>query len=166
MFALGQCKFLTGSIEEAIPLVESAIRLSPRDPALVNWYIWIGRVHMLQSRTDEAILWLEKALSINPGFETVHVSLAAAYGLKGDTDRAGAELAKPRRLNCDNRYSSIARLRAARFWGYQRFVRCTRPPTSPVSAKRGCRRSAKPVPSVVTTGANALKADAVQSQQG
>jgi len=117
MFALGQCKFLTGSIEEAIPLVESAIRLSPRDPALVNWYIWIGRVHMLQSRTDEAILWLEKALSINPGFETVHVSLAAAYGLKGDTERAGAELAETRRLNCDNRYSSIARLRAARFWG-------------------------------------------------
>jgi TolB-like protein/Flp pilus assembly protein TadD len=117
MFALGQCKFLTGSIEEAVPLVERAIRLSPRDPALVNWYIWIGRVHMLQSHTDEAIVWLERARSINPGFETVHASLAAAYGLKGEIARAAAELAETRRLNVDGRYSSIARLRAARFWG-------------------------------------------------
>ena len=117
MFALGQCKFLTGSIEEAVPLVERAIRLSPCDPALVNWYIWIGRVHMLQSHTDEAIVWLEKARSINPGFETVHASLAAAYGLKGEIARAAAELAETRRLNVDGRYSSIARLRAARFWG-------------------------------------------------
>jgi adenylate cyclase len=29
---LGLCKFFTGSIEEAIPLLEQAIRLSPRDP--------------------------------------------------------------------------------------------------------------------------------------
>jgi tetratricopeptide (TPR) repeat protein len=117
MFALGQCKFLTGSIEEAVPLVERAIRLSPCDPALVNWYIWIGRVNMLQSHTDEAIVWLEKARSINPGFETVHASLAAAYGLKGETEQAAAELAETRRLNVDGRYSTIARLRAARFWG-------------------------------------------------
>ena len=33
-FALGQCKLYTGSIEETIPLVERAIRLSPRDPSL------------------------------------------------------------------------------------------------------------------------------------
>jgi TolB-like protein len=30
--SLGHCKLLTGSIEEAIPLMEQAIRLSPRDP--------------------------------------------------------------------------------------------------------------------------------------
>jgi TolB-like protein len=33
-FALGQCKLYTGSIEETIPLVKQAIRLSPRDPSL------------------------------------------------------------------------------------------------------------------------------------
>ena len=65
--ALGQCKFLTGSIEEAIPLMEQAIRLSPRDPRIGIWYCRIGIVHLLQSRTDEAILWLEKARSANPG---------------------------------------------------------------------------------------------------
>jgi tetratricopeptide (TPR) repeat protein len=32
-FALGQCKLYTGSIEEAIPLIERAIRLSPASPS-------------------------------------------------------------------------------------------------------------------------------------
>jgi TolB-like protein/class 3 adenylate cyclase len=31
LFCLGQCKLITGSIEETIPLVERAIQLSPRD---------------------------------------------------------------------------------------------------------------------------------------
>ena len=53
--ALGQCKLFAGAIEETIPLVEQAIRLSPRDPQLGMWYNQIGCVHLLQSRTDEAI---------------------------------------------------------------------------------------------------------------
>ena len=47
-FALGQCKLHTGSIEETIPLVERAIRLSPRDPELGVWYQQIGNAHLLQ----------------------------------------------------------------------------------------------------------------------
>jgi TolB-like protein len=40
--ALGYCKFVTGSIEEAIPAQERAIRLSPRDPEFWLYYYWIG----------------------------------------------------------------------------------------------------------------------------
>jgi TolB-like protein len=47
---LGRCKLFTGSIEETIPLVEKAIRLSPRDGQIANWYWRIGVVHLLQSR--------------------------------------------------------------------------------------------------------------------
>jgi tetratricopeptide (TPR) repeat protein len=47
---LGQCKFFTGAIDETIPLEEQAIRLSPRDPQIGNWYELIGRVHLLRSR--------------------------------------------------------------------------------------------------------------------
>ena len=43
--------------------------------------------------------------------------LAAAYALRGETDRAAAELAEARRLSGDNRYSSLARLRAVGYWG-------------------------------------------------
>ena len=115
--ALGWCKFLTGSIEEVIPLVEKAIRLSPRDPAINNWYQWIGVVHLLQSHTDEAIVWLEKARNANPAHPLIRANLASAYGLKGETERAAAELAEARRLISDGRFSSIARLKAAQYFG-------------------------------------------------
>jgi tetratricopeptide (TPR) repeat protein len=62
--ALGNCKLFAGSIEETIPLVQQAIRLSPRDPDLALWYQQIGFVHLLQSRTDEAITWLEPRFTI------------------------------------------------------------------------------------------------------
>jgi TolB-like protein/class 3 adenylate cyclase len=112
-FALGQCKLFTGSIEETIPLTERAIRLSPRDPQLGVWYSQIARVHMLQSRTDEAIIWLEKARNHTPAHSGIRAELASAYALKGDTDRASAELAEARRLSADDRYTSIARLNAS-----------------------------------------------------
>src|SRR5262249_44439675 len=57
--SLGWCKFLTGSIEELIPLHEQCIRLSPRDNLVRFWYFRIGLVHLLQSQTDEAITWFE-----------------------------------------------------------------------------------------------------------
>jgi tetratricopeptide (TPR) repeat protein len=112
LHALGHCKPFTGSIEETIPLEEQAILLSPRDPQLTQWYLQIGVVHLLQSRTDEAIIWLEKACNANPGLPHTRAWLASAYALKDDTERAAAQLAEARRLNSDGRYSSIARLKA------------------------------------------------------
>jgi hypothetical protein len=41
-------------------LQEQAIRLRPRDPLIGNMYGRIGRVHLLQSHIDEAIVWSEK----------------------------------------------------------------------------------------------------------
>jgi adenylate cyclase len=115
---LGQCKFYTGSLEEVIPLVEQAIRLSPRDPILSIWYARIGQVHLLQSRTDEAIFWLEKARSANPAHPGVRSDLAAAYGIKGESERAAAELTEARRLNGEpDRFSSIAHMRAVGYFG-------------------------------------------------
>ena len=110
LHALGQCKLFTGSIEEAIPLTEQAIRLNPRDPLIGYWYQQIGFVHLLQSRTDEAIIWLEKARNAIPAHSHIHAQLASAYALNGESERASAELAEARRLTPD-RFSSIAGLR-------------------------------------------------------
>jgi tetratricopeptide (TPR) repeat protein len=114
---LGQCKLFTGSIEETIPLVERAIRLSPRDGQIANWYWRIGVVHLLQSRLDEAIFWFEKARSANSGHPVSHIFLASAHSLKGEIERGAAELAEARRLSRDDRYLSVARVRADRNWG-------------------------------------------------
>src|SRR5215472_9340703 len=108
---LAVCKLTTGSIEEVIPLEEQAIRLSPLDPRIGHFYREIGFVHLLQSRIDEAILWLEKARSTTQELPWTHHLLASAYGLKGNTERAAAELTEARRLR-GGRYASIAQIKA------------------------------------------------------
>jgi len=98
--ALGQCKFLAGAIEEAIPAQEQAIRLSPRDPHLPNWYWRIGMVHLLKARVGDAIAWL-----------------ASAYALAGNSEDAATELVEARRLSGDNRYGSIVGFKRANALG-------------------------------------------------
>jgi adenylate cyclase len=110
---LSICKYLTGgSDQDAIALTEQAIRLSPRDPQMGWWYSWIGFVHLLQSRIDQSITWLEKARSLDPRAPPSHWFLAAAYGFNGERERARAELAEAKRLTGSDRYSSVASTRA------------------------------------------------------
>jgi len=110
--SIGRCKIWIGPIEEGIAAQEQAIRLSPRDPNIWNWYFRIGEGHLLQSRIDDAILWLERARNANPAPGFVRTYLAAAYALGGETERATTELAEARRLSSEGSYSSVARLRA------------------------------------------------------
>jgi TolB-like protein/DNA-binding winged helix-turn-helix (wHTH) protein len=111
--ALGFCKFLTGGSDaETMELEEQAIRLSPRDPSIAYRYYNIGAIHLFQSRTDEAILWLEKARRADAMNAGPRYFLASAYGLKGESDRAAAELAEAERLTRSDKYSTIARVKA------------------------------------------------------
>jgi tetratricopeptide (TPR) repeat protein len=112
LHALGQCKLITGSIEETIPLAEQAIHLSSRDPYLHLFYFDIGQVNLLHSHIDEATHWLGKARDANPEHPGSHLWLAAAHGLEGDTERAAAELAEARRLAVESPFSSIAKIKA------------------------------------------------------
>ena len=116
---LGWCRLYAGSLDEVIPLVEQAIRLSPRDPHIGTWYYLIGTAHLLQSRTDEAIVWFEKTRSALPALAFHHSRLAAAYALRGETERAAAELAEARRLDGGDLFSSIAHLKVypGAWWG-------------------------------------------------
>ena len=116
LLQLGVCKAMTGSLDGAIPLAEQAIRLSPHDPGLASVYWFIGSVHLVQSHTGDAVLWLEKARAANPKLAGVHAMLAAAYSLIGESEHAFAELAEARALIRDDRYSSIARLSRG-YWG-------------------------------------------------
>jgi adenylate cyclase len=108
---LGLCKFFSGAIEESVPAQELAIRLSPRDQHLANWYWRIGMVHLLQSRIAEAILWISRAQTANPMLPGPNAWLASAYALNGDLPRAAAALVTARRLSPDNRYDSITRFK-------------------------------------------------------
>jgi len=103
---VGWCKFLTGSIDEALPYFEHAIRLNPSGPGIAPWYGRMGVIQLLESHIDEAVESLEKASGENARLPFVHAYLAAAYALKGQTERAHAELAEAQKLS--SAYSSLA----------------------------------------------------------
>jgi len=107
---LGSCKLYSGLVDEVVPPVECAIRLSPRDRNLADFCWLIGAAHLLKARTDEAVRWLEKARSAYAGVHHIQAALAAGYALKGETERASVALSEARRLS--DRYSSIAGLKA------------------------------------------------------
>jgi adenylate cyclase len=113
---IGRCKIFIGPIDEAIPAQQQAIRLSPRDPEIGLWYFRIGQAHLLQSRLDEAILWFEKARSVEPGIPFVRAYLAAGNALRGNSEGATAELIAAQQLDLQGNFSSIARLK---FRNYQ-----------------------------------------------
>jgi len=110
---MGRCRMFIGPIEDGISAQLQALRLSPRDPNIGSWYFRIGQARLLQSRFEEAILWLEKARGALPKLATRRASLAAAYALHGDAEQAAGELIEAQRLNAN--YSSIARLKPALF---------------------------------------------------
>ena len=108
---LGRCKIFIGPIDEAIPPLQQAIRLSPRDPSIGFWYYGIGQAHLLQSHLEEAIVWFEKARSVEPGIPFIRANLAAAYALVDDAEKAAAELGEAQRLDGKGTFSSRARLK-------------------------------------------------------
>ena len=112
LLGLGWCRLYFGSIDEVIPLVDRGISLSPRDPLIGDFYYLTGTVHLLQSRIDEAIVWLERSCNALPGYPLGRSRLAAACALRGETERAAAELAEARRLTRGDLFSSIAHLKA------------------------------------------------------
>jgi TolB-like protein/Flp pilus assembly protein TadD len=114
---LGWCKLLTGSLEDAITLQERALHLSPRDPGNSGHCLGIGAVHLLQSRTDEAVLWFERARNTNPTLPHTRSYLAAAYALEGDAKAASAELDAARKLRGQEFHSSIARRKSLVYFG-------------------------------------------------
>ena len=112
---LAWCEFLTGKPEdEVISRQEQAIRLAPDDHFAADFYFRIGLAHLLRSQIAEAIDAFEKARNGHPSeIAELHACLAAAYALKGDGERATAELDEAKRLGNHDRFLSINRLKAA-----------------------------------------------------
>jgi len=115
--AISWCRVYLGSLDAALSALKQVIRLSPRDPQIGVWFARIGLVHLLQSRINEAILWLERARSANPELPYVRCHLASAYALNDDIESASVHLAEARKLRGGDSYSSISQIRATGFFG-------------------------------------------------
>jgi adenylate cyclase len=114
---LGFAKIAIGQPQEAIPLLEQAMRASPRDPMMAIWYSRIGIAEMFLGNPAAALTALQRSYTLNPGLPWVHFYLAAAFGLCGSIEAARASLAEAQRLSADltsiSRYRSISQMTEA-----------------------------------------------------
>jgi tetratricopeptide (TPR) repeat protein len=96
---LARAKILIGEPAEAIPLLEEAIRISPRDPSIGFMHYRLGLANLLIGNTDEATRWYKKAVLTYYEPADAYAELAAALSLKGDKAGAQAALAEAAKLN-------------------------------------------------------------------
>ncbi len=74
--------------EVAIQHFERSLRLSPFDPMAFNCEMGIGCAHFIARRYDLAAQWQEKALASKPNTAWIYRTLAPAYALAGEADKA------------------------------------------------------------------------------
>jgi adenylate cyclase len=84
----GDALTLLGRPAEAPPLVEKAIKLSPRDPSLGGFYWVIGRALFVSANYSDAIPWLRKSIALRPNDWYNRLYLVSAYALDQQPDEA------------------------------------------------------------------------------
>jgi adenylate cyclase len=93
MFArgyLGISYAFGGDREAALPHLDEAIRLSPRDPLLIIWHLCRGWAALAAERYEEAVEFAMRAAEANPEFPDIYAVLASANGHLGQGGRARA----------------------------------------------------------------------------
>jgi adenylate cyclase len=88
---------IAGRPEEAIPLLQKAIRLNPFGPS--SLYREFGNALRDTVRFEEAVPAYKKAIQIAPDNVIAHLGLAATYSLMGRDSDARAEAAEVLRIN-------------------------------------------------------------------
>ena len=83
--------------EEAIPLLQKAIRLSPLGST--NAFVFLGHAFRMMGRFEEAVLVYRKALQLSANNIFPHLGLAVTYIQMGREKEARAEASEVLRLN-------------------------------------------------------------------
>ena len=89
----GVAHTLLGRAKEAIPEIETALRLSPRDPARNAWEWNICNAYSLLAEWEKAVEWCQKSIATNSGHWLPYVDLAAANSWLGHDAEARAAVA-------------------------------------------------------------------------
>ncbi len=116
---MGLLNALLGMPEQTFHLVERAIRLSPRDPGLGEWYAYVGIARFMLDQLGEAIFWLRRSTEAAPAIGINHYTLAAAYALVGREEEARAMVAEYMRQHPE---MSINRLRTLPYSSHPRYL--------------------------------------------
>jgi TolB-like protein/predicted Zn-dependent protease len=105
---------LAGRPEEALRVVEQAMRLNPRYPP---WYLWeVGFAHRLTGRAAEAIATLKETISQSPNFLPPHWNLAVSYVQQWAFQQSADAQTLEQALAAAHR---VIALNDAYFWGHR-----------------------------------------------
>jgi adenylate cyclase len=85
--SLGNAKIRAGKAEEAFTPLQTAIRLSPRDPMLGIWDFNICHAYSHLGQDNDVIEWCRRSVAESP-FWIAYVDLASAYAWTGRKDEA------------------------------------------------------------------------------
>jgi Tfp pilus assembly protein PilF len=96
---LGRFLKASGRFEEAIAVLEKAMRIDPHHPP--DWIGWLGQSHFRLGRYDEAIRILEAGVAKHPDVLPLQLYLAQSYAMSGQAEQAKAHVAEVLRLNPD-----------------------------------------------------------------
>jgi TolB-like protein/class 3 adenylate cyclase/tetratricopeptide (TPR) repeat protein len=101
-FRLAMCLLCEGKAADAIPALEQALRLNPRNPHNSNRFLFMGYALILLDRCDEAVPWLRKSLAANPNVSAprraeIYAAIAAVQALAGHIKEAHASAAEASR---------------------------------------------------------------------
>lgn len=94
---MGYTMILAGRGAEGIPLAETAIRLSPRDPSLYYWDFQICHAYNHLGNWEQAVTWCRKSAATGSLWIT-QIDLIAAYGWLKRKDEAKAAITDLHRL--------------------------------------------------------------------
>jgi TolB-like protein/Flp pilus assembly protein TadD len=108
-FALINC----GRVEEAMPYLHDAMRLSPRDPGMYWIQAFLAWGYMQLEQYDQAIRELRASIAGYSGWTPAWSALAIALAARGDVEEARRVM--QRRLEADTDHSLAA---AQRFYRY------------------------------------------------
>jgi len=102
---LGQALYAAGQPQEAISLIEKAMRLNPHYPAF--YLLDLGTAYAVVGRCEEALAPLKKALTLNPNFMAVRLSLAVCYVELGRLEETRLEVTEVLRINSNWSLESV-----------------------------------------------------------
>jgi adenylate cyclase len=91
--ALWVANYYLGRGKQAAEYPDKAIRLSPRDPLLYEFYFEKGAAYFLLEDYSTAIEWLQRATAANPNYSSAQQVLAGALALVGREAEARETLA-------------------------------------------------------------------------
>jgi TolB-like protein/class 3 adenylate cyclase/Flp pilus assembly protein TadD len=85
---IGFAKYLAGRNDETEAHVLEALRISPRDIYAGNWMIIAAGAKLGAGRDEEAVVWYNQSIGLNPNRPITHFALAAALARLGQTEDA------------------------------------------------------------------------------